>query len=86
MTLNPPTSPSPHNRYVVGIIHTNYQFYAREEKHGVVKRPIVKAACTFTVRAHCHRVIKLSDALQDYAREKEMVENVHGVSALLSWS
>ncbi|CAN0016766.1 unnamed protein product [Ectocarpus sp. 12 AP-2014] len=65
--------------YVVGIIHTNYQFYARGEKHGIVKKPIVKAACAFTVRAHCHRIIKLSDALQGYAWEKEMVENVHGV-------
>ncbi|CAM9884816.1 unnamed protein product [Ectocarpus sp. 4 AP-2014] len=65
--------------YVVGIIHTNYQFYARGEKHGLVKKPIVNAACAFTVRAHCHRIIKLSDTLQGYAREKEMVENVHGV-------
>eukprot|EP00752_Nemacystus_decipiens_P001626 g1583.t1 len=65
--------------YVVGIIHTNYQFYARTEKHGRVKKPIVRAACAFTVRAHCHRIIKLSDALQGYAKEKEMVENVHGV-------
>lgn len=64
----------------MGIIHTNYQFYARTEKHGRVKKPIVRAACAFTVRAHCHRIIKLSDALQGYAREKEMVENVHGVS------
>lgn len=66
--------------YVVGIIHTNYTFYARGEKHGRMKKPIVKAACAFTVRAHCHRVIKLSDTLQEYAKEKEMVENVHGVS------
>eukprot|EP00903_Cladosiphon_okamuranus_P020106 g18463.t1 len=65
--------------YVVGIIHTNYQFYARMESHGRVKKPIVRAACAFTVRAHCHRIIKLSDALQGYAKEKEMVENVHGV-------
>lgn len=65
--------------YVVGIIHTNYQFYARGEEYGRVKKPIVKAACAFTVRAHCHRIIKLSDTLQEYAREKEMVENVHGV-------
>ncbi|CAM9841622.1 unnamed protein product, partial [Laminaria digitata] len=65
--------------YVVGIIHTNYEFYARGEKHGVVKKPIMKAACALTVRAHCHRVIKLSDALQTYAKEKEMVANVHGV-------
>ncbi|CAM9777498.1 unnamed protein product [Pylaiella littoralis] len=65
--------------YVVGIIHTNYQFYARTERHGRMKKPIVRAACAFTVRAHCHRIIKLSDTLQEYAKEKEMVENVHGV-------
>ena len=64
---------------MVGIIHTNYLFYARGEKHGVVKKPIMKAACALTVRAHCHRVIKLSDSLQSYAKEKEMVANVHGV-------
>lgn len=63
----------------MGIIHTNYMFYARGETGGVVKKPIVRAACAFTVRAHCHRIIKLSGALQDYAKEKELVENVHGV-------
>jgi digalactosyldiacylglycerol synthase len=30
-------------------------------------------------RAHCHRVIKLSGTLGQFAPEKELVENVHGV-------
>jgi digalactosyldiacylglycerol synthase len=32
-------------------------------------------------RAHCHRVIKLSGTLGQFAPEKELVENVHGVRA-----
>lgn len=79
----PPPLPPPQARFVVGIIHTNYKFYARTDSGGVVKKPIVAAACAFTVRAHCHRIIKLSGALQDYAKEKELVENVHGVSMFL---
>jgi len=31
------------------------------------------------VRAYCHKVVKLSDALQTYAPEKEATTNVHGV-------
>jgi digalactosyldiacylglycerol synthase len=31
------------------------------------------------IRAHCHRVIKLSGTLGKFAPEKELVENVHGV-------
>jgi digalactosyldiacylglycerol synthase len=31
------------------------------------------------IRAHCHRVIKLSGTLEKFAPEKELVENVHGV-------
>ena len=30
-------------------------------------------------RAHCHRLIKLSGTLQQFAPEKELVENLHGV-------
>lgn len=31
------------------------------------------------IRAHCHRVIKLSGTLGKFAPEKELIENVHGV-------
>jgi digalactosyldiacylglycerol synthase len=30
-------------------------------------------------RAHCHRIIKLSGTLDNFAPEKELIENVHGV-------
>merc|ERR1719174_1266857 len=30
-------------------------------------------------RAYCHRIIKLSDALQNFAPDKEITSNVHGV-------
>ena len=30
-------------------------------------------------RVHCHRIIKLSGTLQQFAPEKELIENVHGV-------
>jgi len=33
------------------------------------------------IRAHCHRVIKLSGTLGSFAPEKELIENVHGVRA-----
>ncbi|CAN0496983.1 unnamed protein product, partial [Discosporangium mesarthrocarpum] len=61
--------------YVVGIIHTNYMGYAPDK----VQRVALGTLSALTVRAHCHRIIKLSDTLQTYAGEKEMVSNVHGV-------
>jgi digalactosyldiacylglycerol synthase len=30
-------------------------------------------------RAHCHRVVKLSGTLGQFAPEKELIENVHGI-------
>jgi digalactosyldiacylglycerol synthase len=30
-------------------------------------------------RAHCHRIIKLSGTLGQFAPEKELIENVHGI-------
>lgn len=30
-------------------------------------------------RAYCHKIIKLSGALQEFAAEKEIISNVHGV-------
>ena len=32
-------------------------------------------------RAHCHRIIKLSGTLGQFAPEKELIENVHGIRA-----
>ena len=39
----------------------------------------MKLLCSWMIRAHCHRVIKLSGTLGKFAPEKELVENVHGV-------
>jgi digalactosyldiacylglycerol synthase len=39
----------------------------------------MKLLCAWMIRAHCHRVIKLSGTLGKFAPEKELVENVHGV-------
>ncbi len=39
----------------------------------------MRLLCSWMCRAHCHRVIKLSGALGQFAPEKELVENVHGV-------
>ena len=39
----------------------------------------MKLLTSWMCRAHCHRVIKLSGTLQQFAPEKELVENVHGV-------
>lgn len=41
----------------------------------------MKLLCSWMCRAHCHRVIKLSGTLGQFAPEKELVENVHGVRA-----
>ena len=34
---------------------------------------------SWMIRAHCHRVIKLSGTLGNFAPDKELIENVHGV-------
>ena len=39
----------------------------------------MKLLCTWMCRSHCHRIIKLSGTLGQYAPEKELIENVHGV-------
>jgi len=39
----------------------------------------MKLLCTWMCRSHCHRLIKLSGTLGQYAPEKELIENVHGV-------
>ena len=68
-------------RFVVGIVHTNYEAYARQYGVGasLIAAPTVGAMSALTIRAHCHQVVKLSDTLSSFAPEKEGTCNVHGV-------
>jgi len=66
-------------KHVVGIIHTNYFVYATEQPAAFIRAPGMRLLSSWMCRAHCHRVIKLSGTLQQFAPEKELVENVHGV-------
>lgn len=66
-------------KHVVGIIHTNYLVYTRAHQGGIVKEPLLKYLNQGMGRAYCHRIIKLSGALQEFASEKEIISNVHGV-------
>jgi hypothetical protein len=64
---------------VIGIVHTNYKAYAQHHYSGLFTGPIVGVMSAWMVRAYCDKVIKLSPVLQEYAVEKECVENVHGI-------
>merc|ERR1711871_162087 len=66
-------------QHVVGIIHTNYLVYTRGYKGGLYKEPFLKVLNQQMGRAYCHKIIKLSGALQEFAPEKEIITNVHGV-------
>ena len=75
-------------KHVVGIIHTNYLVYTRSHQGGgglggafgdVFKEPIMYYVNQGMCRAYTHKVIKLSNALQEFAPEKEVTCNVHGV-------
>ena len=68
-------------RFVVGIVHTNYEAYARQYGVGasLIGAPAIGAMSALTIRAHCHQVIKLSDTLPSFAPGKEVTCNVHGV-------
>ena len=64
--------------HVVGIMHTNYLDYARREKGGNVKEVVLRAINSWVCRAHTHKVVKLSDAVQRLPRQ--CTQFVHGVS------
>jgi digalactosyldiacylglycerol synthase len=64
--------------YVVGIIHTCYTTYARENGvFGVPSALFLNFLNKWVCRSYCHRVIKLSDAVQ--ALPHSVTCNVHGV-------
>jgi len=66
-------------RHVVGVMHTNYLVYSTGEAAGRVKALLLLYINQWMCRAYCDRIVKLSSVLQDYALEKEVVCNVHGV-------
>ena len=64
---------------VVGIIHTNYLEYARREENGEQKEAFIRGLNFTMCRIYTHKIIKLSDAVQDFGEDAVTV-NVHGVS------
>lgn len=67
--------------FVVGIIHTNYSAYIKQYGLGssIVGAPALGAMSSMVVRAYCHKVIRLSAVIPNYAKWKEVTSNVHGV-------
>ena len=64
--------------FVVGVVHTNYIEYAK--KHGVFgpqRALFLSFLNKWVCRSYCHRVIKLSDAVQTLPHS--VTCNVHGV-------
>ena len=65
-------------KLVVGVIHTNYIFYARTwASGGPILAATLESVNQFVCGAYCDKVIKLSDTLQPLPRA--IVCNVHGV-------
>ena len=66
--------------HCVGVIHTNYKAYAREHAPaGFLAAPLLAGVNSMVVQANCHRVVKLSGVLQEFAPMGECIENVHGI-------
>mmetsp|Transcript_23441 Transcript_23441/g.34770 ORF Transcript_23441/g.34770 Transcript_23441/m.34770 type:complete len:658 (+) Transcript_23441:1-1974(+) len=68
-------------KFVVGVIHTNYSAYMKQYGIGtsIVAAPAISALSSMVVRAYCHKVIRLSGVIPNYAKRKEVTCNVHGV-------
>lgn len=63
---------------VVGIIHTNYIEYAKKYGFfGPQKALALLFLNAWVCRGYCHRIIKLSDAVQEFPNS--ITSNVHGV-------
>lgn len=62
---------------VIGVMHTNYVDYAKREA-GEAAAGALRRLNRFLCRQHTHKVIKLSDAVQDLPRQETCF--VHGVS------
>ncbi|KAI0561876.1 Digalactosyldiacylglycerol synthase family GT4 [Gracilaria domingensis] len=65
-------------KFCVGVVHTNYIEYAK--KHGVFgpqRALFLNFLNKWVCRSYCHRVIKLSDAVQTLPHS--VTSNVHGV-------
>jgi hypothetical protein len=68
-------------RYVVGILHTNYDSYVKKYGMGtsLITSPALNALSSMVIKAYCHRVIRLSGTLTSLVPRKEVTANVHGV-------
>lgn len=65
-------------RVVVGVVHTNYLEYVRDSGFfGPQRALFLSFLNSWVCRSYCHRVIKLSDALQDFPHS--VTCNIHGV-------
>lgn len=63
---------------VVGVIHTNYLEYAQKyDAFGPLRSAFLRVLNMWVCAAHCHRVIRLSGAVQRLPGA--VTENVHGV-------
>jgi len=68
-------------RHCIGVAHTNYKAYARNHAPaGFLAAPLLAGINSLVVQANCHRVVKLSGVLQEFAPiNREYIENVHGI-------
>jgi hypothetical protein len=51
-------------KHVVGVVHTNYLSYSRTQAAGLIKQPLLFLINQWMCRSYCHKIIKLSGALQ----------------------